>query len=199
MRNALALCVLGLMACGGGDPHVFGPRFNLAEPFYVEVEDALTVDGKSSFPHPAEWRQAMQNAISLAHGRVTQDSGARQRLTLYNTDGDKCIGRNVFAFTDPQTWNRIALCHSLIVVNDSFFSPSDRKLDLMLHELGHALGGHGGHIGGDDIPFEECPYPNIMAWNLNCHLGLNAYKGADLAYVCDSGNAVNGICAPSRL
>lgn len=197
MRNAIVLMLISLASCGPAnlDPHVFGPRLNLAEPIYVDLQDTLTPDGKSSFPHPAEWRQALQNAISRAHGRLTQDPSTKQHLVLDNTDGGKCIDRNVFAFTDDQTWLRVSICHSLIVANDSFFEPSDRKLDLMLHELGHVLGGHGGHIGGDSIPFGECPFKNIMAWNINCHPGLTDYEGLDWEYACASGNTVNGICA----
>ena len=192
------LCLLiavGTASCGSGDPRIFGPRYDLKSPIYIAVEDTLTADGKGSFPHPNEWRQALQNAISLAQGRVTQDSTAAQRITLYNTDGDECGDRKTFAFTDPNSWNRIAICHSLIVFNERFFEPLERKQDLMLHELGHALGGHGGHIGGDDIPNEECPYRNIMAWNLRCHLGITSFKGDDLSYVCQSRYTINGICA----
>lgn len=198
MRNALALLMLCVVGCGGGDPRVFGPRYNLSAPIYVELEDKLTPDGRSSFPHPEEWRQALQNAVSLARGRTTQDRSAKQYITLYNTDSGKCDNRNTFAFADDLTWNRIAICHSLIVVNDAFFAASDRKLDLMLHELGHILGGHGGHIGGDDIPVDECPFKNIMAWNIRCHPGLSRYEGVDLDYVCSSGNTINGICAKVR-
>lgn len=196
-RAILTMCMLYLVACGplDLDPHIFGPTWDLRKPIAVKVENKQLQNGATSFPAPELFTAAMERSISQAGGIVTKDLTTQQVITLFDTDGDKCSGASVFAYSEirPVT-RRVAICHSITVLNDYYNRDIDFVTAIMFHELGHMLGNKGWHIGGDAVPNGECPTRYVMAWNARCHINVNDYVGDDLSYVCDGASTVGGVC-----
>lgn len=189
--------LLWFATCGpvSPDPHVFGPTWDLSKPIAVRVENKLLQNGATSFPAPELFVAGMERAIVQAGGHVASVPNVGQAVTLFDTDGDKCAGASVFAYAETQpVTRRVAICHSIAVLNNYYNHDVDFVTDIMFHELGHVLGNKGYHIGGDDVPNGVCPTKYVMAWNVRCHPNVRAYVGEDLTYVCGSGATVGGAC-----
>lgn len=194
---AAVFMVAFLSSCGPltPDPHIFGPTWDLHKPIAIIVENKVLDNGATSFPAPELFVAAMERAVLQAGGTLTTDSSTSQKITLFDTDGGKCTGASVFAYTETQpVTRRVAICHSITVLNNYYQRNVDFVTAIMFHELGHMLGNKGWHIGGDDIPNGECPTMYVMAWNARCHIDVKSYVGDDFAYVCDSGSTVGGVC-----
>lgn len=192
------LLFMCLAACGpvSSDPRIFGPTWDLRKPISIKVENKQLPNGGTSFPAPELFLAGMERAVLQAGGVVTKDQTAEQTITLFDTDGGKCDGNSVFAYTTTQPVNRrVAVCHSIAVLNNYYDRDPDFATALMFHELGHMLGNKGTHIGGDDIPIGSCPTAFVMAWNVRCHINVRSYVGEDLSYVCGSGSTVGGACS----
>lgn len=199
MRIAPMIVFLFVLGCGS-DYHPFGPTWNLHTPIGVNIDDKILAGGATSFPAPELFRSAMERAIVQAGGIVTKDLTGGQIITLFDTDGDKCAGATTFAYSETQpVTRRVAVCHSITVLNNYYNMNIDFVTDIMFHELGHMLGNKSFHIGGDAIPNGVCPTQYVMAWNARCHPNVRRYVGQDRDYVCDSRSTIGGVCDESVL
>lgn len=196
MRYAIVLLLaLCCGACGEFGSNQQYPIWDLHKPIFVSVENKQVAGGGTSFPDPALFTAAMERSIVQAGGIVTKDSTVDQVITLFDTDGNKCSGASVFAYTDIQpVTRRVAICHTIAVFNNVYDHDINFVTAIMFHELGHMLGNNGFHIGGDSIPNNVCPTAYVMMWNARCHINVNSYVGDDRAYVCNSGATIGGVC-----
>lgn len=181
------------MGCGS-DYSINTHHYDLSKPIYVNLEDKLTTDGKSSFPCASEFKKGLENSIIQAGGSLSSNPKTSQVITLFNTDARDCTAKAVFAYTEHPSVGRIAACHSIAVLNGCYKDIPTFFNDIMFHELGHELGNKHPHIGGDNIPIDKCENNYVMAWNIRCHKGITKYIGEDLSYVCDNKTTRNGVC-----
>ena len=193
MKNLLLNILLLVLGCGS-DYSIYTHHYDLSKPIYINLEDKPTVDGKSSCPYATQCTHGLENAIIQAGGSVSESSPTAQTITLFNTDARDCTGNSVFAYTEHPSMGRIAVCHSIAVLNGCYRDMPTFFNDIMFHELGHELGNKSPHIGGDNIPIDKCESNYIMAWNIRCHKGVTRYIGEDLSYVCDNKTTRNGVC-----
>ena len=81
MKNLLLNILLLVLGCGS-DYSIYTHHYDLSKPIYINLEDKLTADGKSSFPCAAQFKQGLENAIIQAGGSVSEASPTAQIITL---------------------------------------------------------------------------------------------------------------------
>lgn len=187
----LPLLAALLCACGQYAPPDTldrGPRWTLAEPFYIYVSPTM--------PKAEMVRAGMREALGRAGGRVTVDEGAGQVLNLLDTDGGECVKKGVTAFANLPASGTIYYCHSVTLL--ASYTPADFTR-LAGHELGHVLANRPWHIGGDP-PAGTCTSHAVMASNLTCQPAELNFSGAeDKEYICAGHNVIGGLCKPPQL
>lgn len=186
----LPLLAILLCACGQyAPPDTFdrGPRWNLAEPFYIYVSPTM--------PKPEMVRAGMREALGRTGGLVTVDPSAGQVLTLLDTDGGECVRKGVRAFAAIPASGKIYYCHSVTLLS-SYTAADFAKI--AGHELGHVLANQYGHIGGEP-PVGTCTSHALMASNSTCWPAELNFTADDREYICAGGNVVGGICKTRQL
>lgn len=180
MRSLFVLVVaLGTMAIACGPPSSLplfpGAQWDLRSPVYVAVSDTM--------PRRDLVLQGTRDAVSQAGGRLTTDAAAAQRLTILDTDGDRCQEPGVSAYTPLPANRTIYVCHSALVLSSATL---DYVFDVMLHELGHELANRGDHL--------PCESRAVMALNIACHRNQPRFTALDVQYVCALGTTHGGPC-----